>query len=45
VPRLIRVDGNLTRIDSTMRRHSEDVKIAFMQITPIEALEKFEKDH
>jgi hypothetical protein len=45
VPRLIRVDGNLTRIDITMRRHSEDVKTAFMQITPIEALEKFEKDH
>lgn len=44
-PPLIRVNGNLTQIDHYQSLTGEDVKGAFMQITPLEGIEKFQKDH
>jgi twitching motility protein PilT len=44
-PPLIRVNGELTRIDLYEPLTAEEVKVAFMQIATMDGLEKFQKDH
>jgi twitching motility protein PilT len=42
-PPLIRVNGNLTRIDNYANLKANEVEHAFMQLTNIDGLEKFQK--
>jgi twitching motility protein PilT len=41
---LIRVDGNLMRIANADRLSISDLEVAFMQVTTLEKLEKFQKE-
>ena len=44
-PPLIRIKGDLTRLNNLAPLTADDVKTAFMQITTVDGLERFDRDH